>query len=224
MARMQRPRASRVGIFAGVCLLLVVQASAYRMITFDERQLATPGLKALPTQLGSWKAGAEQSLETAVAEYLKPDDYILRDYTSADSRTPMNLFVAYFRSLDKTYGPHAPRICLPGSGWLERSAKIATIPVSGSARSFPVNQIIYEKAGTNILVLYWYQNSRSVWAEEFQAKLRLLPDLIRYRRSDVSLVRIIAPLRSTEPVNEISDGFLFAKLIFPSLTERLGTK
>jgi hypothetical protein len=69
--------------------------------------------------------------------------------------------------------------------------------------------------------LYWYQNDRRVWAEEFSAKLTLLPDLIRYRRSDVSLVRLVTPLGAGENTVELDQAQQFANLIFPSLAENL---
>ena len=70
-------------------------------------------------------------------------------------------------------------------------------------------------------MLYWYQNDRNVWAEEFKAKLTLLPDLIRYRRSDVSLVRLVAPLRGEGDEQTLAQCQEFARLIFPSLTDNL---
>jgi EpsI family protein len=111
---------------------------------------------------------------------------------------------------------------LPGSGWLESSSKVAYLPVPGAAGHIPVNQLTYEKAGTRILVLYWYQNNRNIWAEEFQAKLRLLPDLIKYKRSDVSLVRLIAPLRSNAADTELTNCVQFMSLMFPSLVKQFG--
>ncbi|MBZ5608731.1 MAG: EpsI family protein [Acidobacteriia bacterium] len=222
MARFQFSGSVRIGLFAAVCLLLVLQASAYRLVSIDERSLPIPGLKTLPMQIGSWKAGGEQSLDAGIAEYLRPDEYILRDYIAGGRAATVNLFIAYFRSLEKTYGPHAPRICLPGSGWLETSAQVTRVPVPGPLGTIPVNEMVYEKSGGRILVLYWYQNSRNIWAEEFQAKLRLLPDLIRYRRSDVSLVRVIVPLQGSVPGTELTDSLRFTELLFPQLTDRLG--
>jgi EpsI family protein len=221
MSNIQSSRLLRNLVFVAVCLLLVLQANAYRLLSVDERKLTNPHLKTVPMQVGKWNAAGEQSLDPGIANYLKPDDYILRDYAGS-GETPINLFVAYFKSLEKTYGPHAPRICLPGSGWLESSAKIASVAVPGARSSIPVNQLTYEKDGTRILVLYWYQNDRNIWAEEFKAKLTLLPDLIRYRRSDVSLVRLIAPMRGLTPDAELADCRRFAKLLFPSLVDRLG--
>ena len=200
------------------CLILALQAGATRVLSFDEADIPTPKLHDIPMNLGVWSARGEESLDKSIADYLAPDAYILRDYFGPTSS--VNLFVAHFRSLDRTYGPHSPRICLPGSGWLETSGKIATIPVPGRPEGISVNQLTYEKTNDRILVLYWYQNSRRIWAQEFQAKLTLLPDLIKYRRSDVSLVRLIVPARSS-PL-DLADCATFAKAVFPALVEQIG--
>jgi hypothetical protein len=58
-----------------------------------------------------------------------------------------------------------------------------------------------------------------VWAQEFQGKLRLLPDLIKYKRSDVSLVRIVESVQGDDTGKALADCKQFATLIFPSLSE-----
>jgi EpsI family protein len=213
----------RYGLLFGVCLILIAQAGASRLLKVDERSMPTPGLHQLPWQLGSWKASAEGSMGAAVEEYLKPDEYILRDYRNEQDGTAINLFVAYFKSLQNTYGPHSPSVCLPAAGWLVTSSKIINIPVPGQAAGFPANEFVMEKATERILVLYWYQNDRDVWAQEFHAKLRLLPDLIRYRRSDVSLVRVISPLRNASPDNELASCLRFTQTVSPLLAERFAS-
>jgi EpsI family protein len=211
------------GIFLVICLVLGVQATASRMVTIDERNIPVPGLHELPLDLGSWKAAGEQSLERDVALYLKPDDYILRDYVDPAAGTATNLFVAYFKSLQNSYGPHSPRICLPGNGWLVRSSKIVGLQMPDRQAPIPVNEYLLDKSGQQILVLYWYQNDRNIWAEEFEAKLRLLPDLIRYRRADVSLVRFVTPVRSGDDENQLTKLVDFARAVFPKLVERFAT-
>jgi EpsI family protein len=213
----------RVGLFAAACLILVFQASASRMLKIDEKNIGIPGLHDLPWQMGPWKASSEQSIGPEVQAYLKPDEYILRDYVDPGSGATDDLFVAYFKSLQNTYGPHSPRICLPGSGWLVSSSKIVTIPVPGKAAGIPVNQFTMEKSGQKILVLYWYQNDRDVWAEEFHAKLRLLPDLLRYRRSDVSLVRVITALHGATPDHELASSTQFIQTVFPLLAQHFSS-
>lgn len=213
----------RLGLFAAACLILVFQASASRLLKIDERKIGIPGLHEIPWQLGPWQATGEESIGPDVEAYLKPDEYILRDYGDERGGPGINLFVAYFKSLQNKYGPHSPRICLPGSGWLVSSSKIATIPVSGWPGGIPVNEFTMEKSGQQILVLYWYQNARDVWAEEYHAKLRLLPDLIRYHRSDVSLVRLVMPLGAAAPETELPICVKFTERIFPVLAQHFAS-
>jgi len=209
-----------LGLFLTVCLILMLQAATSRALSIPERNLPIPELHRVPFELGRWKAPGENALEDSVAAYLKPDEYILRDYVDAGAGTTINVFVAYFKSLQNTYGPHSPRICLPGAGWLVRSSRVASVHISERKQEIPVNEYVLERSGEHILVLYWYQNDRTIWAEEFRAKLTLLPDLLRYRRSDVSLVRLITPLRDATPGKELRDCLAFTNLAFPLLVER----
>jgi EpsI family protein len=223
MPHIRKYAPARLALFAAACLILVVQAGASRMLKIDEQKIGIPGLHALPWQMGPWEASAEQSIGPEVTAYLKPDEYILRDYVNPSDGVTIDLFVAYFKSLQNVYGPHSPRICLPGSGWLVSSSKVVSIPVPGRSGGIPVNEFTMEKSNQRILVLYWYQNDRDVWAEEYHAKLRLLPDLIRYRRSDVSLVRLIAPLRDAGPGRELTSCVQFTERVFPLLAEHFAS-
>jgi EpsI family protein len=211
------------GLFLPISLILLIQAGASRALSVSERDLPLPGLRQVPLELGKWSAPSEQLLERGITEYLKPDEYILRDYVNKDASSAINLFAAYFKSLQNVYGPHSPQVCLPGSGWLIRSSKIEEVQGAERGKSIPVNEFILEKSNDRILVIYWYQNDRNVWAEEFQAKLKLLPDLIRYRRSDVSLVRLITPLGGVAANNGLTRCLEFTKLVFPPLAERFRT-
>lgn len=204
---------------AALMLILAGQMAAFYAISIRERPLTAPALDLLPAAIGDWRLTGESALEPAVAAYLRPDSYIVRDYANPDRKIAVSLFVAYFKSLQNTYGPHSPRVCLPGSGWNARSWKVIPMTVPSRSEPIPVNEYTLEKGQHRILVLYWYQNNRRVWAEEFHAKLNLLPDLLRYRRSDVSLVRIVAPLGDSS--NTLKSSTEFAQALFPLLAERL---
>jgi EpsI family protein len=206
-----------------VCLILVLQIAASRVLSITERSVPPPRLADLPVRLGAWEQNGSQSLGDDVQEYLQPDEYILRNYMNRDSGAVTNLFVAYFRSSQGTHGPHSPRVCLPGAGWLVRWSATGSMAVPGRAESVPINEYVMEKSGNRIQVVYWYQSDRAVWADEFQAKLRLLPDLIRYQRSDISLVRLISPVPSTPGRIDFGDGLQFAKVIFPLLAKQFAT-
>ena len=203
-----------------VALILVLQGAALHLLAIPEKNLPPLGLQDLPFRIGQFQAGGEESMEADVTAYLRPDEYVLRDYVDPRTGTGINLFVAYFKSLQNSYGPHSPRVCLPGNGWLVRSSSIKPIPVAGHENGIPVNEYVMEKSGARMLVLYWYQNDRNVWAEEFQAKLTMLPDLIRYRRSDVSLVRLITAMQGETGEAELARAVTFAKTLFPPLEQR----
>jgi EpsI family protein len=208
---------ARYGFMAAAALILLVQAGASRMLKVDETKIGVPGLHDIPLQVDEWRSTGEQLLDPGTAAYLKPDEYIMRDYKDSQKGTVVNLFVAYFKSLQNTYGPHSPKICLPGSGWLVSSSKVANLNVPGRAETIPVNQFTMEQGNQHIFVMYWYQNDRDVWAEEFHAKLRLLPDLIRYRRSDVSLVRFVMPVDVTASAAQLQNCLQFSQRMFPLL-------
>ncbi len=207
-------------LFPAACLILLAQAAATRAIVIPERDLPIPELHRLPQALGKWRNTADQDLEANIASYLKPDDYILRWYVEQGTGASVNLFVAHFKSLQNSYGPHSPRVCLPGAGWLVRSSARRTLPVAEWPQGISANEYVLEKSAERVLVLYWYQNDRDLWADEIYAKLRLLPDLLRYRRSDVSLVRLVMPLHEAGIGNEEAKCQEFAELLFPHLVER----
>jgi EpsI family protein len=188
---------------------------------FAERRLNSPGLQMLPATMGNWVAVGDQAMEAEVEEYLKPDEYLMRSYRHRDGGSDINLFVAYFKSLQSGYGPHAPNICLPGSGWLTRMQRSVMLPVPGKPEGIPINEYALEKNEEQILVLYWYQNNRRVWADELRARLFLTPDLLRYRRSDVALVRVIVPMGREKAIEKpLQYSVDFIRDLFPQLSER----
>ena len=222
MARSPLAARARYGL-AAACLVLVVQAGASRMLKIDEAKIGIPHLHNIPLQLDEWKSSEEEFMDAGTAAYLRPDEYIMRDYVDDQNGAIVNLFVAYFKSLQNTYGPHSPRICLPGSGWLVSSSKVANLSVPGWREAVPVNEFMMEQGNQHIFVMYWYQNDRDVWAEEFHAKLRLLPDLIRYRRSDVSLVRFVMPISGDASDKELKNCLQFSRRMFPLLAARFAS-
>jgi EpsI family protein len=204
-------------------IILCAQIATSHAISIDDRIAGIPALELLPDSIENWQLTHEEPLDPDVAAYLKPDDYIQRGYLNSLQSNPINLFVAYFKSIQNSYGPHSPSVCLPNSGWLVRSFEVINIPLTGRPQGIPVNKYVMEKAGQQILVLYWYQNARRSWTDQFEAKLHLLPDLLRYHRSDVSLVRIITPIGLGTVDGSFQNARSFAVDLFPYLEQRFGS-
>lgn len=218
--------ARRASINRIVTILIVVlcaQVAASYAISIDDHIVGTPGLEQLPDNIHDWRLSYEEPLDPEVTAYLKPDDYIQRAYLNTAQASPIDLFVAFFKSIQNSYGPHSPSVCLPNSGWLVRSFDVINIPFAARHQSVPVNKYVMEKAGQQILVLYWYQNARRSWTDQSEAKLHLLPDLLRYRRSDVSLVRIITPIGPERVDVSFRNAKTFAIDLFPYLAQRFGS-
>lgn len=203
-------------------VILSAQIAGSYMLTIDERSLRLPGFEELPDQIGTWALTQEQPLEPEVAAWLRPDDYVQREYVKKGPESSISLFAAYFKSLQNSYGPHSPRACLPASGWLVHSWQVIGMPVPDNQEPVPVNEYVLEKDGQKILVLYWYQNGRRVWAEEFQVKLHLLPDLLRYHRSDVSLIRLVTAMGPETSLDAaLRQTMSFAHSLYPLLVQSL---
>jgi EpsI family protein len=211
------------GFLIPMALILGVQTAAPHFVSIHETEFAPPALHQIPYEIGTWQAHGDESLDRNVTEYLRPDEYVLRNYVDQSSGTTVNLFLAYFKSLQNAWGPHSPSICLPGAGWLVQSFTEQSLNVPAPTKSLPVNKFVLEKSGEKILVLYWYQNNRRIWADESEGKFRLVKDLAQYHRSDISLVRLVMPLRQGDPTVEYDRCVDFAKSIFPVLVERFAS-
>src|SRR5581483_9612617 len=70
------------GWFIPLALILAVQGGAIHLLSLPERDLPTPPLNNLPAQLDNWQVSSEGALDEGVLEYLKPNSYVLRDYSN----------------------------------------------------------------------------------------------------------------------------------------------
>jgi len=176
-----------------VILLLVAIGVFYG--TPPERRIRLDGsLSKLRTEIPGWQLLHEGAVEPEVQNVLRADETLVRDYVSTNGAERASLFIAFFGSQATGAAPHSPKNCLPGSGWTASQSDIIQISVPGESEPIPVNRYIVGKGETRALVLYWYQSHRRVVASEYRAKLYLVYDSIRDRRSDTSIVRVIVPI------------------------------
>ena len=202
-------------------LLLVGQAFAYYLVPKSENAPKAPEMKLFPASIGSWKMVADYPVEDEVQKVLRADDTLNRVYVSPSSPASLNLFMAYFRSQKTGVAPHSPKNCLPGSGWAPLSSEIVEMAIAGSAVPLEVNRFVVARGTEKTLVLYWYQTAHRAIASEYEAKVWLVLDSLRYRRSDTAIVRVVAPLpegRESE-IDELTADFISAAL--PAIAAQL---
>ncbi|HZP16441.1 MAG TPA: EpsI family protein [Terriglobales bacterium] len=200
--------------FAVTAVLLAATAFFLQVRDGAETIPARPPLRNFPQTLGPWKS-VDIPISPEVREVLGQGDFLLRDYQ--DGHNQVDLFLAYFPSQRSGDTIHSPKNCLPGAGWGPVSNDRVTISVPGH-RPFPANRYLIAKGQERQLVLYWYWAHDRAVASEYSAKLYLVADSIRMRRSDGSLVRISTPLGQNQSPESAEQALrAFAAEVVPLL-------
>ena len=190
--RAGKPRASRA--FFLVSGILAAQILLFYVAPTSEYVPAARPLAEFPRQLGPWAAIRDGVVESEVQELLKADDTLNRTYAEAANGHVANLFVAFFKSQRAGVSPHSPKVCLPGSGWTPLDSRRIQLSIPGRPTPITVNRYTVARGENRSVVIYWYQTLHRIIANEYLAKLYLMADGVRYRRSDTSLVRVIVPV------------------------------
>jgi EpsI family protein len=198
--------------------LLVAQALIVGWATHGERPPNPPDLARFPANVGPWKYLRDDPIAPEVEPQLHADRLLNRTYIRQPNLRDASLFVAWFRSVNAGGQPHSPQVCLPGNGWLPQATDLMTVPTAiGPIR---VNRYIVTNQGARAVVLYWYQSPRRVVAGEWEAKFWVIPDALRDRRTDTSLVRIVVWANGGDS-EATSAAAEFARYLYPVLRQQL---
>ena len=172
--------------------VLCAQAVAFHVLAQNERAPKVLPLALADFTRGGWQLVKDEPLDSATAEILHPDDHVYRVLAQPEGGHVATVFVAYFRTQRTGHAPHTPRNCLPGHGWVFARAGTYTADVPGAGR-LEANRYVIQKERESAAVVYWYQTGERTVANEYKAKLWLVWDAARHRRSDTALVRVIVP-------------------------------
>ncbi|HVF42284.1 MAG TPA: EpsI family protein [Pyrinomonadaceae bacterium] len=175
-------------------------------------------LAEFPAEVGGWRQrGGDARFDAATEAVLRANDYVSRDYVSADGAVPASLYVGYYATQRTGATYHSPLNCLPGSGWtLNEPGRVEIKPADGSP-AFEANRYVIEHAGDRHLMIYWYQGRGRAVASEYVDKVYTVFDSIRRRRSDGSMVRVLVPVRGSEK-DALERATQFASQVEPKLS------
>src|ERR1700684_3347342 len=163
-----------------VPVFLLAQAALVHWASGRERAPPPPALGSFPSAFGAWRQLSEDPIAADVAGELRADQLLSRTYTTTGQ--VVGLFVAWFQSQRAgTSQPHSPKVCLPASGWIP--AVTGEVAFDTAAGAITVNRYIVVNHAQRDVVLYWYQGPRRVTAGEWAAKLWLIADALRYKRT-----------------------------------------
>lgn len=187
-------------------ILLPLQAILFYGFAGREYVPSYQPLASFPRTVDGWEMVQEHPLEQEVLDLLKATDTLNRSYRSPEGH-PASLYMAFFATQRAGVTPHSPKVCLPGSGWLPVGNRILQVEFPGEPEPVSINRYVVARGADRSLVLYWYQTAHRVIASEYAAKLYLMLDGLRYRRSDTSIVRIVVPISETleeKPAEELA--------------------
>jgi EpsI family protein len=207
-------------VAAATCILLLQAAVFYGLPKERPTNLQRP-LRAFPPVIGEWRVISDTPVEPEVLNVLKADDTLSRVYANMGTRSAANLFIAFFRSQATGVAPHSPKNCLPGSGWAVSASDMLDIAIPGPQGAIRVNRYVVGKGDAKSLVLYWYQSHNRAVASEYAAKIYLVLDSIRYRRSDTSIVRVTVPVSRNDEASAQNIATAFVQASFGSINETL---
>jgi EpsI family protein len=171
-------------------LLLVAQFALAHWVAGGVRPPAPPDFSRFPAGFSECQQLQDDPITPETAVELGFDRVLSRTYVNRQAGLHGSLSVLWYQTQRAGHSqPHSPKMCLPGSGWMPEATGEVTIDTSDGA--ITVNRYLVTKGKERAAVLFWYQRSRRVVSGEWAARLWLVADAIRDRRTDTSLVRII---------------------------------
>jgi exosortase D (VPLPA-CTERM-specific) len=173
----------------------LVAAGATIEVAIPERPEVPPGraeFAEFPLQVGEWM-GQRVTLEPAVLNLLRLDDYLLADYRATDG-TPINLYVAFYQSQRSGLSIHSPARCIPAGGWAIRSFQRHMLRSDAVHGAWSVNRVLIEEGNHKALVYYWFQERGRRLTSEYVVRWYLFWDSLTQHRTDGALVRLVVPV------------------------------
>jgi len=219
-------RASLNGIAVATLLTLAAALAITTSIAWAQAHAPTPvrqTFASFPHQIRDW-SGHEGKIDPTTLSVLNATDYYIGDFSEAATRTPVNLFVAYYDSLSKGAAIHSPRVCLPGNGWEFVSFEERDFGELAPETYGTFNRVVVQKGMQKILMYYWFQQRERRTANEFSMKYYLLVDSLKKSRKDGALVRIYTPILTGGDIGTSeAEARLraFADIIIPKMSSYL---
>ena len=203
-----------------VTCLMLFQAVAFYHLARNETVPNIAPLRQIAEELGDWESVEEGVMEERTMANLQPDDYLIRSYQKPSGGPRAGLMIAYFRRTGTDKAPHSPRNCLPGSGWVPNRAGEISLAIAGQT-AIPVNRYLVAKGDDKAVVLYWYQTATRAVANEYIAKIYLVLDAIRFRRSDTALVRVSIPVIDNKEDEAERMASEFSRMVYTALKRHI---
>ncbi len=143
---------------------------------------------SFPLEIGDWK-GTKEEVDPEVLEILNPQAIISATYINSDGISVHLLFD--FFSSDATFGgPHSPRNCLPGSGWIITETVSNDIKNANSV--IPAGRFQLQLNKSTKVMDFWYITHYGETANDYIFKLYELMSALTFKPRDIAFVRFVS--------------------------------
>ena len=184
--------------------LFFLGTNLYVYYGFARTQVLPPRdeFASFPLHLGAWSCPQREFMDEKTLATLGASDYLICEYHRADPAGWVNVYLGYHETQIREEGGgggenaiHAPKHCLPGSGWDIIAHSLVELDIPGlPQRPALVNRMVIAKGEARQLVYYWYQTQGRVIADDWKKIAYLSWDRARSGRTDGALVRLTAPV------------------------------
>jgi EpsI family protein len=211
---------ARILAAAGLAIL-ATQAAATYALHRDPFLPSVQPLTALPPRLGDWIELRDLQIDPGSLDVLAPDDSLDREYQLATGpRSRVNeasLFVAYYKTQLRAKNAHDPKVCLPGAGWNPTDSRVVKISAPESGRFFLANYYHILRGNEAAIMIYWFQTYKGVYTREQELSLHRVLDSMFDNRTDMALVRVVAPIGEDGADAAGAGATALAKAVYPQM-------
>jgi len=142
---------------------------------------------SFPLEIGAWH-GTLETVDPQVLDLLNPHAIISATYVNNDG-VSVHLLFDFFSSEATFGGPHSPRNCLPGSGWVIAETVANNIENANSV--IPAGRFQLQLNKSKQVMDFWYITHFGETANDYVFKLYQLVSAITFKPRDIAFVRFV---------------------------------
>jgi len=189
-----------------ISLLVVTFAITSLFRYYRPQSAAVANFDSFPLEVGQWVGRAEK-IDRWTLELLNPKAIFSATYVNPNG-VRIHLFFDFFSSEASFGGPHSPRNCLPGSGWVIFDDY--EHPIQLDERTIPAHRFELRYEQTGQVMDFWYVTNFGETANDYVFRLYETISSLTLRPKDVAFIRIITDdnPRSLEALAEFEKLFV----------------
>jgi len=195
-------------IFLSVEILILLFGFAIKHLQPEAPD--TMNIEEFPLKKDAW-TGVRDDLVPEFVEMLNPTAIFSATYTNGRGRS-VHLFFDYFAGQSNPGGPHSPRNCVPGSGWIISKESEHRIDIKG--RNVNIGRFYFRRESSEKVMDFWYITRYGETANDYLFKFYSMISSLTFRPNDIAFVRIISDSddESLESLKEFEN--IFAEEIY----------